>query len=71
MGKKIMSKVSKGVGEEIEANIVQCIDCKRILVSNTVHDFVDCPCGSFTDGGNDYYRRAGNLISLRVFKDVR
>ncbi len=64
--KEVSSKLD--LWSELEINIVQCSDCKYVLVSNHIHDFVSCKCGSFTDGGNDYYRRGGTLNTLKVFR---
>ncbi len=41
-------------------NIAKCAQCKSIIRSKHVHDFVRCKCGAiFIDGGEEYYRRDG------------
>ena len=48
------------VANQIIVNAVKCLGCKRILVSTHRHDFRQCGCGTFVDGGRDYLRRGGN-----------
>jgi len=38
-------------------NAIKCDKCKRVLLSQHRHDFRQCECGTFTDGGTDYFRR--------------
>lgn len=47
-------------------NIAVCLQCGYILHSKHRHDFVQCPCPNktFTDGGNDYFRRGGMDLKL-------
>lgn len=46
-------------------NAVQCLKCKEVLISYTVHDFNACRCGSvYVDGGFDYQRLGFNDRSL-------
>jgi hypothetical protein len=40
----------------IVRNRIRCKKCNTILESRHRHDFVSCPCGTFTDGGLDYVR---------------
>jgi hypothetical protein len=45
-------------------SIAQCSKCLDVLESTHRHDFVRCSCGnSFLDGGDDYFRGGGSLIS--------
>jgi hypothetical protein len=37
-------------------NAVRCKKCDTVLESKHRHDFVQCPCGVFVDGGRDYLR---------------
>lgn len=39
-----------------------CRKCQVKLVSTHRHDFVQCPCGQFVDGGHDYLRRTLDLL---------
>jgi len=46
----------------IKKNSAQCSNCKDILISKHIHDWVACSCwkhgtGIFVDGGNEYLRR--------------
>lgn len=44
---------------KILQNAAMCTECKTILVSNRVHDYKVCNCGSITvDGGHEYLRRS-------------
>lgn len=47
-------------------NAVRCRQCREILVSKHVHDFVRCGCANqtFIDGGDDYIRCGGVNMSL-------
>ncbi len=50
---------------------VRCGDCKEVLVSNYVHDFVCCNCanGTFVDGGKAYHRYGGkDLKKVQLLK---
>ena len=43
---------------KIYKNSIKCNLCGEILVSESVHDFKFCKCGTVAvDGGNDYLRR--------------
>lgn len=57
---------------EIIRNLVYCKKCRTVLESKHVHDFAQCKCGNFTDGGHEYARRGGDinaLIDLSTYKD--
>ena len=43
---------------QIVYNSVKCLECNKVLVSRTVHDYVTCGCpnDAMVDGGNDYGR---------------
>lgn len=45
---------------------VKCLLCKKILISEFRHDFVECGCPNqtFVDGGYDYIRYGGKNIDL-------
>jgi len=45
-------------------NMCRCKKCKQVLLSLHRHDFRDCECGNFTDGGKEYIRRGGVLEDL-------
>lgn len=55
-------------------NIIQCGQCKMILISFDRHDFRKCHCPNetFIDGGNDYMRCGGKdfkkIIYLMIMK---
>lgn len=39
---------------------LQCLKCKSVIQSKSVHDFVRCKCGAiFIDGGDEYTRYGG------------
>ncbi len=45
-------------------NAVMCVECKSVIESKTVHDFVTCACGKTSvDGGPEYKRRIGNPLN--------
>lgn len=49
----------------VKRNIIICLRCGDIVESKHVHDFVRCKCGAvFTDGGNEYWRRGGDLEAI-------
>ncbi len=55
-------------------NAIQCLKCKKVLVSFDRHDFKGCGCpnGTFIDGGYDYFRCGGRRIDLiQVLKFIR
>jgi hypothetical protein len=53
---------------KIIVNKARCRNCKTIIESKTVHDFVECKCGKiFVDGGKDYLRRGGDE---KFFEDL-
>lgn len=35
-----------------------------VVESKSVHDFQECKCGNFTDGGLDYIRRGGKIEDM-------
>lgn len=44
--------------KKILKNAARCNRCGEIIESKTVHDFVECGCGSLSvDGGREYIRR--------------
>lgn len=50
---------------------VQCLECKKILVSFSRHDYKTCGCPQQTmvDGGHDYLRCGGkDLKKVQVLK---
>ena len=58
-------------------NAIRCKHCGELLVSKSVHDFVQCSCGScFADGGLEYLRRGfvtspeDDYIELSEYDDV-
>lgn len=50
----------------VPVNNFRCKQCGVIAVSLSVHDFVQCKCGYFIDGGFDYIRRAGNVDDMEI-----
>jgi hypothetical protein len=58
--------------EKIEwPGVVQCLECKEVLVSNYTHDFKRCQCPNETmvDGGRAYLRCGGvDMRKVRVLK---
>jgi hypothetical protein len=48
-------------GGYILVNSFYCEDCEQTITSKHRHDFAECECGNFTDGGHDYIRRGGRL----------
>lgn len=49
---------------KIKRNAFRCKQCGLVVESKTVHDFQECRCGNFTDGGLDYVRRGGNFDAM-------
>lgn len=45
-------------------NAARCKRCGVTLESKHRHDFVECVCGNFVDGGLAYLRRGGNPDDL-------
>lgn len=44
--------------KKIKINKIKCNHCDDIIVSESVHDFKFCSCGTVAvDGGNEYLRR--------------
>lgn len=54
-------------------NVIQCLKCRYVLVSNHRHDFNKCPCENetFIDGGYDYLRFGGVDQSKILFLSLR
>ncbi len=55
-------------------NVIKCLSCGTVLVSNYRHDFKQCGCknGTFIDGGHDYLRCGGKDMKLiEVLRIVR
>lgn len=50
--------------KKIIKNAFRCKQCGLVVESKTVHDFQECRCGNFTDGGRDYIRRGGDLDAM-------
>ena len=43
----------------ITKNVIKCIKCEDVIESKTVHDYVECSCGSVAvDGGHSYLKRS-------------
>ncbi len=56
-----------------QPGVVECLECKEVLVSNHQHDFVRCHCGNqaFVDGGRAYLRYGAlNVHLVRPLKLV-
>jgi hypothetical protein len=54
--------------------IVQCLSCKKILVSFHRHDYKVCGCsqGTMVDGGHDYLKYGGkDLKKVQVLKIIK
>lgn len=52
-------------------NVIQCLRCRTVLVSNYRHDFQQCPCknNAFIDGGYDYLRYgAADMKQIQILK---
>lgn len=49
---------------KIIKNAIKCKKCGAMLESKSVHDFKQCPCGTFVDGGHDYLRRGGKIENI-------
>lgn len=45
---------------KIVFNMMRCDGCQQVLLSLHRHDFRQCACGSFTDGGTEYLHRGGS-----------
>jgi hypothetical protein len=50
--------------KRIVRNSAKCLKCGVELESKSVHDFVECACGNYVDGGREYIRRGGVLAEL-------
>jgi len=52
-----MASIPQG---KLTRNAARCLECKTVVESKHVHDWVQCPCGAmFVDGGLEYVRRGG------------
>ncbi len=54
--------------------VLQCLQCKRILVSFNRHDYKLCGCSNDTmiDGGHDYLRCGGkDLSKIKLLKIIK
>ncbi len=52
-------------------NVIKCLQCSIVLVSNYRHDFTECKCPNqtFIDGGYDYFRCGGkDMKKIEVLK---
>jgi hypothetical protein len=54
----------------LKVNAGICKKCGKFLVSLHRHDFDQCPCGQFVDGGFDYNRRTMNLRDVPLYWKV-
>ena len=53
--------------------VIQCLQCKTVLVSFHRHDYKTCACPNETmiDGGRDYLRCGGkDLKQIKVLKII-
>ena len=45
----------------IKKNKIGCMNCGDVIESKSVHDFVECACGSVAvDGGLEFLKRTGD-----------
>lgn len=51
-------------------NAFKCKKCKEIKVSRYRHDFQQCACGNFVDGGDAYNRAGGNFEDMEFLYDL-
>lgn len=49
---------------DIKRNAFRCKKCGMVVESKSVHDFEQCKCGNFTDGGLEYVRRGGKIEDM-------
>lgn len=52
---------------------IECLACRKVLVSFYTHDFKTCGCPneSFVDGGSAYLRVGGkNLAKIKLLKII-
>lgn len=55
-------------------NVIQCLVCRKVLVSNYQHDYNGCGCSNEThiDGGYDYLRIvAKDIEKVAVLKLIK
>ena len=53
----------------IRKNSIRCKKCGKVLESKSVHDFQQCECGNFVDGGHDYVRIGGEFDDIEVITE--
>lgn len=54
--------------------VIQCLECKKILVSFHRHDYKTCSCPNETmiDGGHDYLRYGGkDMKKIQILKIIK
>lgn len=55
--------------QKILRNRIKCNKCGDVIESKSVHDYVECSCGSVSvDGGHDYLKRSA--MSPKDFHDL-
>ncbi len=47
-------------------NNFRCKKCQYVCISLDAHDYIECDCGNFTDGGDQYWRRGGNSEDMET-----
>jgi len=55
-------------------NVLQCLECNKVLVSFDRHDYKVCGCPNNTmiDGGHDYFRCGGvDMSKVQPLKIVK
>lgn len=51
-------------------NRIQCLLCKEIIESKSVHDFVTCSCGNVSvDGGQEYCKVSFQTVHWKAIND--
>lgn len=55
---------------KIKRNAFRCKRCGMVVESKSVHDYQQCACGNFTDGGLEYIRRGGNLEDMEDMSEM-
>lgn len=54
----------------IRVQAYECKTCRQVLLSLFRHDFRECKCGEFADGGFDYARATMGLRPLQFYVKV-
>lgn len=54
----------------VKVNAGKCLKCGEILISWFQHDFQQCKCGQFVDGGFVYCRRTLGLKDVPLYLKV-